>query len=576
VTQLAGAAVRQENLPMADRSSSSRQQRSVRCAVYTRKSSEEGLEQDFNSLHAQREACEAYIASQRHEGWKLLPTRYDDGGYSGGSMERPGLLKLLADIHSGLIDVVVVYKVDRLTRSLTDFARIVETFDARDASFVSVTQSFNTTTSMGRLTLNVLLSFAQFEREVTGERIRDKIAASKKKGMWMGGFVPMGYAANGRSLRIVEAEAAAIRQIFDRFLALESVRDLKAELDRDRITTRPFVSASNRNWGNRPFSIGHLRSILQNPIYIGEVRHRDERYPAQHSAIVDREQFDRVQALIASRGRKHRMRTDAEHINLLSGLLYDQHGHKLTSAHTSKQGVRYRYYVSGEKSSPSVSPLRIAAGEIERLVVESITAKLNDRHWLRTNIRSVSISPDEITETVDTAKEVAERIASTDGRIAHRQLSELIKRIDISTERIGIHLNVEKLLPGGATGNADDKVATCTIEAANPFVGKSQSRHLVIRQNDARNPTPAKWLVKALARGVTWYDDLVSGRAASYREIAAREAVAERFVAKLIPIAFLDPGLVSDCLEGRQALSLTGPDVARGIELPLAWADQRA
>ena len=270
---------------------------------------------------------------------------------------------------SGLIDVVVVYKVDRLTRSLTDFARIVEAFDARNASFVSVTQSFNTTTSMGRLTLNVLLSFAQFEREVTGERIRDKIAASKKKGMWMGGFVPMGYAANGRSLTIVESEAAVIRRIFDRFLALESVRDLKAELDRDGITTRPFVSASNnRSWGNRPFSIGHLRSILQNPIYIGEVRHKDERYPAQHPAIIDREQFDRVQALISSRARKHRMRIGAEHINLLSGLLFDQHGQKFTSAHSSKQGIRYRYYVSIDRSSPSASPQRIPAGDIERLV----------------------------------------------------------------------------------------------------------------------------------------------------------------------------------------------------------------
>ena len=297
---------------MAERSGVSRTQRTVRCAVYTRKSSEEGLEQDFNSLHAQREACEAYVASQRHEGWKLLATRYDDGGFSGGSMERPGLQKLLADIQSGLIDIVVVYKVDRLTRSLTDFARIVESFDARSVSFVSVTQSFNTTTSMGRLTLNVLLSFAQFEREVTGERIRDKIAASKRKGMWMGGFVPMGYAAKGRSLEIVEPDAGGIRRIFDGFLALQSVEKLKAQLDREGIVTRKFVSANgNRAWGDCPFSIGHLRWILQNLTSVGERRRKGERFPGTHEAIVTTDAFGRVQRLIASRSRKHDPRREA-------------------------------------------------------------------------------------------------------------------------------------------------------------------------------------------------------------------------------------------------------------------------
>jgi site-specific DNA recombinase len=560
---------------MADRSSS-RQQRTIRCAVYTRKSSEEGLEQDFNSLHAQREACEAYVASQRHEGWKLLPARYDDGGYSGGSMERPGLQKLIADMQSGLIDVVVVYKVDRLTRSLTDFARIVEAFDARNASFVSVTQSFNTTTSMGRLTLNVLLSFAQFEREVTGERIRDKIAASKRKGMWMGGFVPMGYAAEGRTLRIVDEEASIIRKIFDRFLALESVKELKAELEREGIATRQFVSASNRSWGNRPFSIGHLRSILQNPIYVGEVRHRDERYPAQHPAIIDREQFDRVQGLISSRARRHRMRLGAEHINLLSGLFYDQHGNKFTCAHTSKRGVRYRYYVNSEKASPSASPLRIPAGEIETLIVGSITAKLNDSHWLRANILTEAAHPDVIAETATIAKDMAGRIASTDRMIAHPGLHELITRIDVSSDSIGILLNTRKLLPR-AMSDVDDQVAVaCTIEVPNTFEGKSRSAHLVDRNNGARNLAPAKWLVKALARSISWYDDLVSGRAASFREIAVREGVDERFVAKLIPLAFLDPGLVGDCIEGRHMLSLTAPDLASGIDLPAAWTDQRS
>ncbi len=559
---------------MADRASP--RQRVVRCAIYTRKSSEEGLEQDFNSLHAQREACEAYIASQRHGGWKLLSNRYDDGGYSGGSMERPGLQQLLADMQSGLIDVVVVYKVDRLTRSLTDFARIVEAFDARNASFVSVTQSFNTTTSMGRLTLNVLLSFAQFEREVTGERIRDKIAASKKKGMWMGGFVPMGYAANGRSLQIVEAEADIIRKICDRFLALESVRDLKAELDHEGITTRPFVSASNRSWGNRPFSIGHLRSILQNPIYVGEVRHRDERYPAQHPAIVDREQFNRVQTLIASRSKKHRMRIGAEHINLLAGLLVDERGNRYTSAHTSKQGTRYRYYVSHHSPPPSTSATRIAAGEIESLVVTSLRSKLGDRHWLHASILPSNASPDDIEGATGIAKHLAARLAESHGPLLRKEIYDLVDKIVITPENLRIDLKRKPLLGDTAPGSDQHEAPVCTIDVCNPFAANGRSTHLVVRPDETRNAAPAKWLVKALARGISWYDDLVSGRAESFREIAAREGVAERYIAKLVPLAFLDPQLVKECIDGHQALSLSGSDVAEGIELPMLWADQRA
>ena len=270
--------------------------RSLRCAIYTRKSSEEGLEQDFNSLHAQREACEAYIASQKQEGWKPLPDAYDDGGFSGGSMERPALQALLADIGAGRVDVVVVYKVDRLTRSLTDFAKIVEVFDAHGVSFVSVTQQFNTTSSMGRLTLNVLLSFAQFEREVTGERIRDKIAASKKKGLWMGGFVPIGYVAKDRTLVVNEAEAAKVREIFRLYLEHRCVRRVQAELDRLKVTTSRYVAKTGKVSGGVPFSRGHLYRILSNPIYVGEIGHKEARYPGQHPAIIDRETWDSVQA----------------------------------------------------------------------------------------------------------------------------------------------------------------------------------------------------------------------------------------------------------------------------------------
>ncbi len=273
--------------------------RTLRCAIYTRKSSEEGLEQEFNSLHAQREACEAFIRSQRHEGWSCLPQAYDDGGRSGGNLERPALQQLLADIREGKVDVVVVYKIDRLTRSLADFAKIVEVFDAKGVSFVSVTQQFNTTTSMGRLTLNVLLSFAQFEREVTGERIRDKIAASKRKGIWMGGVPPLGYAVRDRKLIVVESEAETVRHIFRRYAALGSVRLLTAEIGADGIAGKSWTSASGRSWGGQPIGRGALYVMLQNRIYRGETVHKNETFPGEHQAIVDPALWDAVHARLA-------------------------------------------------------------------------------------------------------------------------------------------------------------------------------------------------------------------------------------------------------------------------------------
>src|SRR6195256_3795160 len=279
---------------------------SLKCAIYTRKSSEEGLEQDFNSLHAQREACESYIKSQKHEGWRLVVNPYDDGGYSGGSIERPALAQLMADIKARLIDVVVVYKVDRLTRSLADFAKIVEVFDAHRVSFVSVTQQFNTTTSMGRLTLNVLLSFAQFEREVTGERIRDKIAASKQKGMWMGGWVPIGYDRKDRTLTINETEAVTVRTIFDLFLKLKNVQRVQTELMRLNLTTKPYATPRGRAVGGLPFARGHIHKILSNPLYIGEIEHRGVRYPGQHPRLIEASTWAAVQAQLATNHHENR------------------------------------------------------------------------------------------------------------------------------------------------------------------------------------------------------------------------------------------------------------------------------
>ena len=317
-----------------------------RCAVYTRKSTEEGLEQEFNSLDAQREACEAYIRSQGGLGWKLVSKRYDDGGVSGGTMDRPALQQLLSDIKARAVDVIVVYKIDRLTRSLMDFAQMVEVFDAHEVSFVSVTQQFNTTTSMGRLTLNVLLSFAQFEREVTAERIRDKIAASKKKGIWMGGPVPLGYDLKDRQLLVNKTEAATVRRLYELYLELGSVRLLKAEADRIGIKTKDRSHVKGPFKGLRPFTRGNLYRLISNPIYLGRIDHHGATYEGQHPAIIDQDLWDRVQAKLLDRTVTRRSPTNTADIHILTGLVFDETGDRLSPTHAQNHGRRYRYYIS--------------------------------------------------------------------------------------------------------------------------------------------------------------------------------------------------------------------------------------
>jgi DNA invertase Pin-like site-specific DNA recombinase len=349
----------------------------VRCAIYTRKSSEEGLEQDFNSLHAQREACAAYVLSQASEGWILLPKAYDDGGLSGGTLERPALQRLLADVAAGNIDNIVVYKVDRLTRSLLDFAKLVEAFDKAQVSFVSVTQSFNTTTSMGRLTHNMLLSFAQFEREVTAERIRDKIAASKAKGMWMGGTPPLGYRPDGRSLAIVEEHAQIVRGLYTRYLELGNVRLLADQLQWGGICSPLRQRLGGTQFGGAPFSRGQLYAILKNPIYIGRIVHKDRHYPGKHPPIVEQDQWDAVQQLLAEHVQGQRTRR-IETRALLAGKIVGPTGEPLIATHASKGKVRYRYYVTHSAHEGAGGGLRIPAREIEGLVLTRMAALLED------------------------------------------------------------------------------------------------------------------------------------------------------------------------------------------------------
>src|SRR5277367_1391981 len=349
--------------------------KTFRCAVYTRKSSEEGLEQDFNSLHAQREACESFIRSQQGEGWRLIKTHYDDGGFSGATMERPALKRLLADIEEGRVDVIVVYKVDRLTRSLADFAKMVEVFDAHGVSFVAVTQQFNTTTSMGRLTLNVLLSFAQFEREVTGERIRDKIAASKKKGLWVGGVVPLGYEVKDRKLIVVEEEAATVRLIFSRYLDLGSLSALQRDLRERGIITRKRTLSSGRTIGGRALTNGPLAYLLRNRMYLGEINHRDKSYLGEHAPIIDPKPFEAVQTKLTENRQERRRRRQSSNA-LLMGKLFDDRGNPMTPSYAVKKGVRYRYYVScvlnqGRQEEAGSVP-RVAAEAVERIVLDAV------------------------------------------------------------------------------------------------------------------------------------------------------------------------------------------------------------
>src|SRR5271165_3864774 len=396
------------------RQNSSPARAKVRCAVYTRKSSEEGLEQEFNSLDAQREACEAYITSQRHEGWVALSTLYDDGAYSGGTMDRPALQRLLDDIRAGKIDVVVVYKVDRLTRSLTDFAKIVEIFDAQRVSFVSVTQAFNTTTSMGRLTLNVLLSFAQFEREVTGERIRDKIAASKKKGMWMGGLPSLGYDVKERKLVVNEAEAATVRYIFRRYLELETVRALRDDLAAAGVVSKRRTAADGSPYGGQRFSRGALYLMLKNRIYRGEIVHKGKSFPGEHAAIVDEDLWRRVQSHLEENRMERRDGDKTLEPSLLAGIVFDASSEPMTPTHAVKRGTRYRYYISRRLiTGPALDSSRgqrVPASNLEALVISRLRALLADPVELKRRLPRPQDPPHRVARQMEGPRDLLDRL----------------------------------------------------------------------------------------------------------------------------------------------------------------------
>ncbi|GAA0709900.1 recombinase family protein [Dokdonella soli] len=549
--------------------------RLLRCAIYTRKSSEEGLEQDFNSLDAQREACAAYIQSQRHEGWKLVPIRYDDGGFSGGNLDRPALTQLLADLDASKIDLIVVYKVDRLTRSLSDFAKLVDRLDARGASFVSVTQSFNTTTSMGRLTLNVLLSFAQFEREVTGERIRDKIAASKKKGMWMGGYVPNGYDCIDRRLVVNEREARHVQRIFELYRDLGNVEKLKAELAAEGITSKFRTRRNGEEKGGCAFSNGALFAILGNRIYRGEISHKGQIHAGQHEPIIDDELWSAVQA---TRQRTRQRAAGAERAkptSSLRGLITDELWRRYEPVHTTKGGRRYRYYVSRKQDDAGHDRKQ------GRLPAEALEQHVADR------LATYLASPDELFDTLTSAEDdaacrehllsaVRRRTAGRDREqvdwtLYRSVLTQIVVRpasIDLLISRQG----VRNLL---GVNQPDESPATFTLRIDARLYRTGHDLRLVVNNGPVGNEAGVvdKALLKLIARGRRWYEQLTFGQRSSLREIAQAEKLDERYVARILYGSLLAPDIIEKVIQGRQPVEFTVKSLKRFP--PLDWDEQR-
>lgn len=577
------------------------------CAIYTRKSSEEGLEQDFNSLHAQREACAAFIQSQKSLGWVASSAAYDDGGYSGGNTERPGLQKLLDDIRGHRIKVVVVYKVDRLTRSLADFAKLVELFDEHGVSFVSVTQQFNTTTSMGRLTLNVLLSFAQFEREVTGERIRDKIAASKRKGMWMGGVPPMGYVPRERSLSIDEPVAQRVREIYTLYLDLGSVRELKAELDRRGWVTPPRKTRRPGAAGSKLFGRGHLYRILSNPIYVGKISHKGELYPGSHPPLIDAELWQEVQNLLAANRQGSRDRTYAKQPSLLAGLVFDGDGQKMVATHAQKKSRRYRYYVSanlldggaggksrsGETqtdSAESMAGLRVPAHELETAVITGVREFLADEarllEWLDERDQGTGTGQEAHgnQQVVDgtTVLARAKIAGSSLARNAIQALPDFVQRIMVRADQVDIALRARLLTqaqgPAGKepTRHFDgDMASEELIWVSVPVKLKKAGGAVKLVLADAeQRKSPEKRLLDLLAQAHDWFGRLTSGKYAGVGEIAEKEGVTASYVTRMMYLAFLSPDIVERLVTGKNPAGWTAERLVRELPLPSGWDEQ--
>jgi DNA invertase Pin-like site-specific DNA recombinase len=556
----------------------------LRCAVYTRKSSEEGLDQEFNSLDAQHEACAAFIASQAGLGWKLVAERYDDGGISGGTMDRPALQRLLQHIRERKIDVVVVYKIDRLTRSLMDFSRIVEIFDGSGVSFVSVTQQFNTTSSMGRLTLNVLLSFAQFEREVTAERIRDKIAASKKKGMWMGGHVPIGYRVADRKLIVDDASADRVRHLFRRYVELGSVTALTREINgfcqTDDAALRPTLPS-------RRVSRGQLYHLLSNPIYIGKIRHRDQTYDGEHRGIIEPPMFEQVQNLLADKAPERRSRSNRSDVHLLTGLVFDETGDRLSPTYANNHGRRYRYYISHRLKTGAAKEggWRVSVDELERVVLRQTLDLLRDRQLLAQWLQETAPTA-RIEQGLETAGKMATALlgdSTADQR--KRLLRTIFRRITLSSA--GMRFIVRRqalvqLLLSGADSASGDQSPSADDAHEEEFVidreiairRRGVGARVIISGSAAQEPDAS--LIDLIAKAHLYLARLCDGSVSSIVDLAGELSIHRADISRILPLAFLSPAITDAILNGRQSPDITARSLARLVDIPPSWQEQAA
>jgi DNA invertase Pin-like site-specific DNA recombinase len=518
----------------------------IKCAIYTRKSSEEGLEQDFNSLQAQREACEAYIKSQKHEGWEFIDKHYDDGGYSGGTLERPALKELLADIATGHINIIVVYKIDRLTRSLHDFSKIVEVLDKNETSFVSITQHFNTTTSMGRLTLNMLLSFAQFEREVTGERIRDKYAASKQKGMWMGGTAPLGYYRKDKKLFPDEIESKKLNLIFEKYIELKNVTKLKHWLEENRVKSQY----------DQPLSTGNLYKILVNRVYVGEVPHKDKWYKGLQEGILSPELFNKAQEILQENRIKDRSITNHKEASLLAGKIFDDKDNYMSPTHSNKKGKRYRYYLSQavirQEKQKIGNITKIAAGEIEQFITETIREIFKNTEVLHAILKDLPIT---------TQKEILKK--SKEINPPPQTIRDIISKVKIFKEKVEItyypdyikeiltsHYEGRKLRPEIKTQAEETIIKEIRIAVVD------NGSKIIIGAGDEKQEQNEQ-LIHAVLKAYKWSKQLKERQVKNIEEISKKENVTSRHIRQILPISCLSPKIQESILKGTQPRDLT-------------------
>ena len=539
----------------------------IRCAIYTRKSSEDGLEQEFNSLDAQREACAAYITSQKAEGWVLLPQAYDDGGISGATLNRPALQRLLTDLDEGRVDQIVVYKIDRLSRSLADFSKIVDRLDGAGASFVSITQSFNTATSMGRLTLNMLLSFAQFEREVTAERIRDKIAASKRKGLWMGGNVPLGYNPDGRTLTINEPEAKTIRTLYDLYREHGNLRLVKEKAEYLNLRSKQTTTSSGKSRGGNPLDRGHIHHILTNPIYAGRIRHRIEVYEGKHDPIIDPEAWDEVQQKLTKNHARVRGQKNAAHPSPLAGKMFDETGDRLTPSHSSKNGKRLRYYISRrlvtDQSDNHPNAWRLPAPQLEAAIAQAIADHLAAPGFLPALIVDVSAADvDRFRQRLD------ELVSNLIARSAVSNWSELIEKVVLAPGLLEVTLNEQAI--ANYLKLDTDRLASDALQIIAPFQLRRRGVETRIILGGAA-PETDETLCRNIANGVKWFSAIRNG--ATFEEIALREKSSVRRIQAVTNLAFLSRGTIERAVNGSLPLHIT-TDYLLKKGFPANWDEQ--